>query len=166
MANLVPVPAERALDLESGARIEAGPDPQGVETIRLRDREGACVLTIRMTAEGPVLVMSGVAMEIAASRSLTLRAEELLVQAGRAQVEIAGDLVEQVGGDIHRSARGNLDVRARRVAATATAGDAVIRAADDVAITGERVRLNSDDPPMPLSMAEFEARRRGLPAPR
>ena len=157
--------APRALLLGDGARVEAEADAQGIETVRIRDRAGACVLTIRMTAEGPVLALAGASLEIAASRSLTLRSEDLLVQAGRARFEVQGDLVEQVGGDVQRDAIGNLDVRARRLALEATRGDALLRASDDVALTGERVRLNSDDPPMPLSMAEFEARRRAAAAP-
>jgi hypothetical protein len=161
-----PAASPRVLDLAGGARVEAATDAQGVETLHLRDRGGACVLTIRMTPEGPVLALEGVSLEIAASRSLTLRSEELLVQASRAQVEITGDLVEEVGGAVRRRARGELDVQARRLTMEATSGDALLRASDDVALTGERVRLNSDDPPMPLSMADFEARRRGLPRPR
>ena len=39
----------------------------------------------------------------------------------------------------------------------------VLRANDDVAINGERVRLNSDDPPMPLTWEEFRARQAAPP---
>ncbi len=157
-----PAPAPRTLALAGGARIDAAPDADGIETVHIRDSAGACVLRIRMTPEGPVLTLAGAHLELSASRSLTLRSEELLVQAGSARVEVLGDLVEQVGGDVQRDARGALDVRARRLTLDAVAGDAIVRANDDVALSGERVRLNSDDPPMPLSMAEFEARRRGL----
>ncbi len=156
MAALVPVRNERSLSLGNGGRIEAEADTAGIETVRIRDRAGACVLSIRMTDEGPVLSLTGAALEIAASRSLTLRSEELLVQAGRARVEVLGDLVEQVGGDVQREARGTADIRARSLALEALGSDASLRASDDVNVKGERVRLNSDDPPMPLSMAEFE----------
>ena len=38
-------------------------------------------------------------------------------------------------------------------------GGIELRANDDVRVTGERVLLNSDDPPMPLTWEEYEARR-------
>lgn len=154
----------RSLALAGGGRVDAVPGADGVDTVHVRSADGASVLRIRMTADGPVVMLEGAHLELSAARSMTLRSEELLVQAGRARVEVLGDLVEQVGGDVRREAAGDLGVRARRVEVEAVSGDAILRANDDVSLRGERVRLNSDDPPMPLTMEEHRARQRALAA--
>ncbi|MFO0588259.1 MAG: hypothetical protein U0441_11995 [Polyangiaceae bacterium] len=150
----------RMLALSGGGRVDAERDAGGVDTVHVRDRSGVCVLRIRMTDEGPVLTLAGARLEIEASRSMTLRSEELHIQAGRARLDVTGDLEERVAGTVQRHALGDVDVRARRLRMKAMEGDAILEANDDVTLRGERVRLNSDDPPMPLTLAEFEARRR------
>lgn len=52
-----------------------------------------------------------------------------------------------------------LAIRTKRSASITAGGGIDLRANDDVTIAGERVRLNSDDPPMPISWEESLARR-------
>lgn len=132
------------------------------ESLVIRAESGECVLQIAMTAAGPVLKLSGVALEISADASLALRAGHLDVRAGSASIEIAGDLTEHVGGNAERRSDGATRTAAREVAVVAHPGGVQVRANDDIDLNGERVRLNSDDQPMALSWEEFERRRREL----
>jgi hypothetical protein len=146
-----------ALDLPSGRRVEIAVDGDG-ETLRVRSIAGDCVLEVRLTDEGPVLSLRGAVLEIDASRSLTLRSDELRLQARRASLEVAEDLIERIGGDAERRVGGDATLAARNVALDAQPGGIALSANDDVDVTGERVRLNCDDPPMPLTWEEHQRR--------
>jgi len=132
-----PVSRAHSLVLPSGRAIEAESSP-AADVVRVRAPGGACVVTIHLTAEGPVIRVEGASLEVAAAKRLSLECEDLDIRAsGTAKIAAArGAAIEAPSGGI--------DIRAR----------------DDVAIVGERVLLNSDDPPMPLSWEEYEARRR------
>lgn len=132
------------------------------EGLVLRSASGECVLQIAMTELGPVLKLSGVALEIAADATLALRAGHLDVRAGSAQFEVAGDLDERVGGSVARTSEGKMVTTARDVDVVAHPGGVRIRANDDVDVQGERVRLNSEDPPMAQTWEEFERRRKEI----
>lgn len=124
-----PKPESQSLVLRSGHAIEAE-SSSAAEIVRVRAPGGACVVTIHLSAEGPIVRVEGASLEVAASKRLSLQCEDLDIRASRS-VAI-------------EAAKGGIDIRAH----------------DDVAIVGERVLLNSDDPPMPLSWEEYEARRR------
>ncbi|MFS8070399.1 MAG: hypothetical protein ACMG6S_28890 [Byssovorax sp.] len=125
---ITPIGAATQVILPSGRRLEAELEPGGADVLRIRARDGQCVLTVRITDEGPVLSFSGATLELEARR-LDVSCDDLRLRVG-------GAAVVDIGGDV--------DARV---------------ANDDVALKGERVLLNSDDPPMPLSMAEYRARR-------
>jgi hypothetical protein len=129
--------------LQSGRRIETSLDEGGADVLHIRARDGRCVLSVRVTDEGPVLSFSGAALEIAATRTLDLSCEDLRIHAtGGATIDVEGELV----------------ANARSMALEAHSGGIVVKANDDLDLKGERVLLNSDDPPMPLSMEEYRAR--------
>ncbi len=164
-AALVPAsPAEitaptRVVALASGRSLEVA-EEGGAERIRVRSAEGQILVSIRMTAEGPVLSLKGASLEIAAAKTLSLSCDTLRVQAAQdASIEVGGSLREDVRGSVVREAGRSARISAREVKVEASQGGVEIQANDDVAITGERVRLNSDDPPMPLSWEEHRARR-------
>jgi hypothetical protein len=143
--------AKLSVALPSGRRLAASVDASGADVIRVHTRGGECVLTVRVTDEGPVLRFSGAALEIDATRSIDLSCETLRLSAtGDASIEVGGDLTERVGGGVRREARS--------MAIEARPGGIVMKANDDLDLKGERVLLNSDDPPMPLTMAEYRAR--------
>jgi hypothetical protein len=147
-----------ALTLPSGRSIEATSEG-GEETVRILASSGACVLTVRLTDEGPVLRFEGASLELAATRKLELSCEELSVRAsGGAAIHVGGDLDERVQGSARRSVRGAATTTARSVDLEASPGGIELRANDDVRVQGERVLLNSDDPPMPLTWDEYRAR--------
>ncbi len=148
----------RTITLASGRSLQIA--EQGREEhIHVRAPDGQIVLSLRLTEEGPVLSIAAVSLEIAAQKHLTLKSETLAIQT-------SGDATLDVGGSLHERTRGHAirDVgkasieRAREVSIEAAPGGVVVKANDDVSITGERVRLNSDDPPMPLTWEEHHAR--------
>jgi hypothetical protein len=145
-----------AISLGSGRRLETETDGD-VDVIRVRARSGECVLTVRVTDEGPVLSFSGAALEIA-TRSLDIACETLRVRStAGADIDIGGDVKERVAGSVVQEIQGALVTQARSVA-MASEGGVDVRANDDVSLKGERVLLNSDDPPLPLTWEEYQAR--------
>lgn len=151
-------PRAHTVTAASGRTIEItehGPQEQ----IHVRAPDGQLVLSIRMTNDGPILSLSGVSLEIAAQKHISLRSETLAIQAsGDATLDIGGSLHEQIRGNAIREAGRASIERAREVKVEASPGGVAIVANDDVDIKGERVRLNSDDPPMPLTWDEHRAR--------
>ena len=116
----------------------------GEERVEIRSASGEMMLSVRLTDQGPVFSLAGASFEIAAAKSLSLSAETI-------EVKARGDVTIEAGRTLRAGGR-DVDV-------IAEPGQVAIRANDDVDITGERVRLNSDDPPMPQSIDEHRARR-------
>jgi hypothetical protein len=156
--SLAPLPSQ-VLALASGRSIEVT-EGASEDRLEVRSTRGDVVLTLRLTDEGPVLSLSGVSLELTASTTLAIACETLAIKAtSDASIEVGGNLRERVGGDATREAAGKATLAAREVKVDAFPGGIVLKANDDVAVTGERVRLNSDDPPMPLTWEEHRARR-------
>ena len=151
--------AASAVLLPSGRRLEAELDASGADVLRIRARDGQCVLTVRVTDEGPVLSFSGATLEIEARR-LDVACDDLRLRVGGgAVIDVGGDVDARVTGSASQEIQGDLRTAARSMALAARTGGMTLNANDDVALKGERVLLNSDDPPMPLSMKEYRARR-------
>lgn len=152
--------APREIVLPSGRAIEVQ-SASDADVLRFRAPNGECVLTIHLTDAGPVVRVAGAALEVSATKRLSVDCEEFHLRAsGTANIEVGGDLHERVGGSVQRVARGETSTEAQHVRVEARPGGIELRANDDVRVTGERVLLNSDDPPMPLSWEEYEARQR------
>lgn len=147
------------MDLVHGSRLEIDQQPNGDQRLRLSSQAGVCTLTIELTATGPRVVVHGAELALEATRVLSLRAPELIVQAETARFDIAGDLTERVAGRATRLVRGEQRITASELALESIEGSLTLKANDDVTVRGERVRLNSDDPPMPISLDEFRQRR-------
>jgi len=152
--------APQAVVLPSGRAIEVQSAPD-MDVLRFRAPSGECVLTIHLTDAGPVVRVAAEALEVRAAKRLSLDCEEFHLRAtGTAAIDVGGDLLERVEGSVHRVARGDAIMEAQHARVEARPGGIELRANDDVRVTGERVLLNSDDPPMPLTWEEYEARRR------
>lgn len=131
----------------------------GEERLEVRAATGEIVIAVRLTDEGPVFTMSGASIEIAAAKQLSLRAESVRVQAkADVSIEAGGDLHERVLGAAVREIGGLDRTKAAEMEVEVHPGGISLRANDDVDIVGERVRLNSDDPPMPESWEAHRAR--------
>lgn len=152
--------AAQSVVLPSGRAIEVESEPE-MDVLRFRAPGGECVLTIHLTDAGPVVRVAAEALEVRAAKRLSLDCEEFHLRAsGAAAIDVGGDLQERVGGSAHRVVRGDAIIEAQHARVEARPGGIELRANDDVRVTGERVLLNSDDPPMPLTWEEYEARRR------
>jgi len=153
--------AAQVVTFRSGHRAEiVRGQPQ--ESLTLRARDGQCVLAIEITDQGTVLRLSGGALEINAAATLSLQAKHFELNADSAAINVGGDLVERVAGDACREVGGAASLLARDVGIEATRGGVTVQANDDVDVRGERVRLNCDDPPMPLTWEELRERQRAL----
>ena len=152
--------APQAVVLPSGRAIEVQSTPD-MDVLRFRAPSGECVLTIHLTDAGPVVRVAAEALEVRAAKRLSLDCEEFHFRASKtAAIDVGGDLLERVDGSVHRVARGDAIMEAQHARVETRPGGIELRANDDVRVTGERVLLNSDDPPMPLTWEEYEARRR------
>lgn len=116
----------------------------GEERVEIRAASGEMLVCVRLTEQGPVFSITGASLEVTAAKSLSLAAETVRVSAGKHLSLEAGEMSR---------------MKARDVEIEAAPGAVSVRANDDVDIVGERVRLNSEDPPMPHSWEEFRARR-------
>jgi hypothetical protein len=151
-------PPDKIVTLGSGRSL-AITEEGGEERVEIRAAGGALLLAMRLTDAGPVFSLSGASFEIAAARTLTLRAETLCISASKDLTLEAGDtLHERAAGNATREIGGLDRTVARDVEVQAHPGGISLRANDDVDIVGERVRLNSDDPPMPQTWEEHRAR--------
>jgi hypothetical protein len=115
----------------------------GDERVEIRSATGEMILSMRITEQGPVFSLAGASFEIAAANSLSFSADTIHMEARN---------------DLRIEAAGTLRAGGRDVEILAEPGQVAIRANDDVDIVGERVRLNSEDPPMPQSLDEHRAR--------
>lgn len=128
-------------------------------SIAISAPSGPALLEITLTPAGPLVRLSGAEVEINAPKRIALTTDRFELAAKEAELRIAGDLHEEVGGDVHRSAEGTSSLVGRDVRLTAPVGEITLDANDDVDVRGERVRLNCDDPPMPKSWEEHDRRR-------
>lgn len=135
-----------ALDEERGSVAISGPS-------------GAGVVEIALTAEGALIRVHAQDVTIAAPERLTLATDRFELRAREARFEIEGDLDERVGGASRRIAAGAASIAGHDLLIAAPEGEIRLQANDDVDIRGERVRLNCDDPPMPLTWEEHDRRR-------
>lgn len=129
---------------------------------------GQLLVTIEMTPAGPAIRLSGARVELQAPE-LSLACDDLSLRARRsATLEVGGELREIAGSKTSEIA-GAARLSAREVAVRAREGGLDLEANDDIRAQGERVLLNADTPPMPLSWEEYAARRKaaggGAPLP-
>lgn len=107
----------------------------GEECLRLLGADGATSLTIRLTAAGPVVELSGASLTLKVDGDLALAARRLMLH-GAEEVAISSD------ADFRMVAGGSLVTQGRRQEVTATHGDVKVYANDDVKMDGERIRMN------------------------
>jgi hypothetical protein len=144
--------------LRSGRAVEIV-EGEEADLIVVRGPSGAPTLTLRITADGPEISFSEASLEIASLGQLSVACEALSVEAGDASIAVGGDVDQTIGGQARRTVGGVADIRARTLKIEASPGGVELRAHGEVVIDGERVRLNSEDPPMPLTREELAARR-------
>ena len=143
----------------ASARSITAAEISGEERVEVRAADGSLLIALRLTDDGPVLSVAGASIEIGAAKRLSLRAETVhLAASGDLSIEAGGGLFQRAGGSSVREIAGLDRATAGEIEIEVHPGGISMRANDDVDIVGERVRLNSDDPPMPRSWEEHRAR--------
>ena len=119
-------------------RADQGPD----EVLELLTPDGPLCLTIHLAKDGPRVEIHGAELHLHAEKRLRLEGEhvEVLAHSG---------LELRSGGAIHQSAAGTITSKAFEHDIESTHGEIRLTANDDVAVEGERIRLNSPMAPLP-----------------
>lgn len=133
-STTVALPSGRAVTVESGAG----------ERLYVRGPAGEVELSIRFTAQGPVLNFSAAAIDLKSEGAIRMECERLDVHA-RSEVAVTSDggLRETVAGARVSEVGGKSSLVAHAVEIASRRGDVAVKANDDVRIDGERVLLNS-----------------------
>ena len=122
-------------------RLEAG--EADADQLTILDPRGEIELTIRLTPEGPVLTVSGANLELVATRTLSVRCEQLDLQVDQdARLGIGGSSQHVVEGDHESRVGGRARLEAHAARIEARRGNVELEANDDVRIDGERIWLN------------------------
>ena len=122
-------PSERTLVLSADHTLHLERSPEG-DLVRIAGSDGGSAITVHVSARGLEVKLEGVALTLQTSGDLTLDAERLHLR-GREAVTIETE--------------GALSLEAREQTIAATLGSVVVRANDDVALDGERIRLNCQE---------------------
>jgi uncharacterized protein (DUF2345 family) len=125
-ASVVDLPSGRAVTVEGGAS----------DRITVRNPQGLVELSIRFTAEGPVLSFAAAAIDLTSEGEIRVDCERLSLRARK-------ELTLTSGGDLRESVAGRASLEAHDVRIEARRGDVAVKANDDVRLDGERVLLNS-----------------------
>lgn len=135
-------PAADLRGASSGRRVTLESDGE-VDTLRIEAPSGELELTVVLTADGPVLRVSGASVELAATKTLKMSCETLAIETSAdVAINVGGDLKESVSGSHTVEVSGASSLEAHRVSVASRLGSTEIRANDDVRIDGERIWLN------------------------
>ncbi|WP_434045953.1 MULTISPECIES: hypothetical protein [Sorangium] len=104
--------------------------------LQLVDPSGAAHLEISIGPEGIRLVVRGAGLSLATTGALAIEADTLSLH-GKNGISLTTD------GDARVEAAGRLETVGRSQLIRSARGDVRIQANDDVAVTGERIRLGS-----------------------
>ncbi len=106
------------LDLAHGQTAEVTSD-DGAQTLQLKAADGSVQLTVRITADGPVLVLSGARIELEAAESIALKTRHFSVDASES---------------VDLGSQGTLDLHSQ--------GELKVTTAEDCRVAGKMIWLN------------------------
>ncbi len=127
----IPLAANRALEIEPGDSV-----------LRLRAPDGQIELSVRITAEGPVLTFAAAAIEVAQIKTFTIDVERFALKARDIKLESSGNLQQIVAGDSENHCAGRYELQAGAVSVVSHDDTMVLDSTHDLAIIGERVLIN------------------------
>jgi hypothetical protein len=119
-------------------RADQGPD----EVLELITPDGPLCLTIRLAKAGPAVEIHGAELHLRAEQRLRLEGEHVeLLAHSRLELRSEGSIEQRAAGPVRSTAFEH--------AIDSTHGEIRLTANDDVAVEGERIRLNSPMTPLP-----------------
>jgi len=121
-----PEGADKRVPLPSGRALEIAVEDGAEERITVRGKGGVVEIAIRLTDQGPRLLVEAADLDLRASGSISLSCDRFVV---RSRVESS--------------------ISAPDIRIEATEGDLELRANDSVSLEGEEIRLNCDRPDEP-----------------
>lgn len=134
---------QRAITLQSGYSIESSESARQ-DVLSVKAPDGKIFIKITLTPAGPVVELQSASLSVAASGDLKLECQRLDISATEGvAIRSGGDLVQVARGDVRVAAGGVIDSEGHAQHLRARRGDIQVTANDDVALDGERVRLNS-----------------------
>jgi hypothetical protein len=131
MERTVTVPSREDLELDGGY-VLARPSER---MLHLKAPTGAVCLTIRLDPGGPSVELRGAALRLATDGDLDVECDRFRVRA-RSEVAISS------GGPVTTAAGGDIITEGDALQQRARLGGIELTANDDVALSGERIRLN------------------------
>ncbi|MCY1060896.1 MULTISPECIES: hypothetical protein [Nannocystis] len=136
-------PATTSMTFRAGYSLESLAGPRG-DVLSIKAPDGKIFLKISLLPEGPAVELQSVSLAVAASGDLSLDCRRLAIHAeDGVAIRTGGDLVQVAQGDVRVAAGGVIDTEGHAQHLRARRGDVQLTANDDVALDGERVRLNS-----------------------
>ena len=115
------------------------------EEIKITDKNKKVQLVITINESGLVIDINAAQLNINAEEELNLTGKKINIKAtDQLHIKSAGNLVQQIEKDVLSEVGGTNKMLAAVQKITATLGEVVIKANDDVILNGERVKLNCD----------------------
>lgn len=127
----IPLAADRLLEIEPGGG-----------AMRVLARDGQIELSIRITAEGPVLCFAAAAIEVAQTKAFKIDVERFELKARDVKLESSGNMQQIVAGDSESHCAGRYELQAGAVSLVSHDDTMVLDSTHDLAILGERVLIN------------------------
>lgn len=115
------------------------------EQIRILDKNKQVQLTITLQEQGLVIDINAAQLNINAAEELNLTGKKINIKAtDQLNIKSAGNMVQQIDKDALFEIGGTNKMIAAVQKITATLGEVVLKANDDIKLNGERVKLNCD----------------------
>lgn len=115
------------------------------EEVRILDKNMNVQLVITIKESGLVIDINAAQLNINAAEELNLSGKKINIKAtDQLNIKSAGNLVQQIDKDSLTEVGGTNKMLAAVQKITATLGEVVVKANDDIKLNGERVKLNCD----------------------
>jgi hypothetical protein len=153
----VELPTTRAdVTMASRRRYEVRTGDDGNDALRIFGADGQVLLRVTVTDDGPVLSVTGVALQLEATRAIRIAAPEISLESEREMtLRAGGDLRAEVAGNHHLRVGGDHRSEASRIEMQASEGPVGVRALGGIALDGEHIGLNDDPLPRPFEWSSI-----------
>jgi hypothetical protein len=106
---------EKSLHLDDGRQL-AVVSEAGQQTVEIRAASGQLELRVRLTPDGPVLLLEGVKVEMQAAQSVAIKCKEFKVEASESTViESKGELKISSEGGLELDSTGEVHLRGKTI---------------------------------------------------